>query len=127
MFVIRMGVPEMEEFWNQIESRIESGAASKDEEKLYRKIGKALVLLAGDPRYPGLNSHEIPSLTARYGKKVWESYLENNTPAAGRIFWTYGPDKGEITIVAIEPHPNDKSNAYKKITLSAMGEKISQS
>ena len=36
--------------------------------------------------------------------------------------WTYGPGQGDITIVAIEPHPNDKSNAYKKITLSAMGE-----
>ena len=30
--------------------------------------------------------------------------------------------KTDITIVAIEPHPNDKTNAYKKITLSAMGE-----
>ena len=122
MFTIRMGIPEMEEFWEELESKVESGTASKSEEKLYRKIGKALVLLANDPRYPGLNSHEISSLTARYGQKVWESYLENKTPAAGRIFWTYGPGQGDITIVAIEPHPNDKSNAYKKITLSAMGE-----
>lgn len=122
MFTIRMGIPEMEEFWEELESKVESGTASKSEEKLYRKIGKALVLLASDPRYPGLNSHEISSLTARYGQKVWESYLENKTSAAGRIFWTYGPEHGDITIVAIEPHPNDKSNAYKKITLSAMGE-----
>ena len=122
MFTIRMGIPEMEEFWEELESKAESQAASKSEEKLYRKIGKALVLLANDPRYPGLNSHEISSLTARYGQKVWESYLENKTPAAGRIFWIYGPGQGDITIVAIEPHPNDKSNAYKKITLSAMGE-----
>ena len=122
MFTIRMGIPEMEEFWEELESKVESKAASKSEKKLYRKIGKALVLLASDPRYPGLNTHEITSLTARYGQKVWESYLENKTPAAGRIFWTYGPGRGDITIVAIEPHPNDKSNAYKKITLSAMGE-----
>ena len=122
MFTIRMGIPEMERFWDQLETKVESGTASKTEEKLYKKIGKALVLLAADPRYPGLNSHEISSLTARYGQKVWESYLENKTPAAGRLFWTYGPGKEDITIVAIEPHPNDKSNAYKKITLSAMGE-----
>lgn len=64
---------------------------------------------------------EIDLLTARYGIKVWESYLENNTPGAGRIFWVYGPDKGDITIIGLEPHPNDKSNAYKKITLSQMG------
>lgn len=122
MFTIRMGIPEMDAFWSELETKIETETASKDEVKLYKKIGKALVLLANDPRYPGLNSHEISSLTARYGQKVWESYLENKTPAAGRIFWTYGPDQGDITIVAIEPHPNDKSNAYKKITLSAMGE-----
>ena len=122
MFTIRMGIPEMEEFWEQLEEKVESGTASKDEVKLHKKIGKALVLLAKDPRYPGLNSHEISSLTARYGQKVWESYLENKTPAAGRLFWTYGPGKRDITIVAIEPHPNDKSNSYKKITLSAMGE-----
>ena len=26
---------------------------------------------------------EISSLTARYGQKVWQSYLENDTPKAG--------------------------------------------
>ena len=111
MFTIRMGIPEMEEFWEELETKADTGIATKDEIKLYKKIGKALVLLAKDPRYPGLNSHEISSLSVRYGQKVWESYLENRTPAAGRIFWTYGPGQGDITIVAIEPHPNDKSNA----------------
>jgi hypothetical protein len=54
--------------------------------------------------------------------KVWESYLENNVPSAGRIFWVYGPEQQAITIIGLEPHPNDsKSNAYKKITLSAIG------
>ena len=122
MFTIRMGIPEMEEFWEELETKVDTGIATKDEIKLYKKIGKALALLAKDPRYPGLNSHETSSLSVRYGQKVWESYLENRTPAAGRIFWTYGPGQGDITIVAIEPHPNDKTNAYKKITLSAMGE-----
>lgn len=122
MYTIRMGIPEMEAFWSSLEGKVDSKTASKDELKLYKKIGKALVLLANDPRYPGLNSHEITTLSRRYGQKVWESYLENRTPAAGRLFWTYGPGQGEITIVAIEPHPNDKSNAYKKITLSSMGE-----
>ncbi len=122
MYTIRMGIPEMDAFWSSLESKIANETASKDELKLYKKIGKALVLLANNPRHPGLNSHEITSLSRRYGQKVWESYLENQTPAAGRLFWTYGPGQGEITIIAIEPHPNDKSNAYKKITLSSMGE-----
>ena len=90
---------------------------------LQREAGlvKAMVLLANNPKHPSLQSHEIEVLTSRYRTKVWCSYLQNNTPAAGRIFWSYGPDKGDITILAIEPHPNDsKSNAYKKITLSLM-------
>ena len=124
-YAIHMGVPEMETFWNMLQSKVRSGKASKNEEILYRKIGKALCLLSNNPRHPGLQSHEIPSLTARYETKVWESYLENNTPTAGRIFWAYGPEQGDITILAIEPHPNDgKGNAYKKITLSRMGKDI---
>ena len=53
-------------------------------------------------------------------KDFWESYLENNKPAAGRIFWVYGPNKSDITIIGLEPHPNDKKDAYRKMTLSAM-------
>ena len=56
--------------------------------------------------------------------KVFESYLENNTPAAGRVFWVYGPGRGDITIIGLEPHPNDKVKSYDKVTLSAMGETI---
>jgi hypothetical protein len=55
---------------------------------------------------------------------VWEPYLENKTPEAGRIFWVYGPNRMEITIIGLEPHPEDKSNAYNKITLSSMGDPI---
>lgn len=121
MFDIHMGVPEMEQLWNDLTEKVTSGKASKGDVKLYNLIGKALVLLANNPRHPGLHSHEIDILTARYGTKVWCSYLQNNTPAAGRLFWVYGPGQSDITIVAIEPHPNDsKSNAYKRITLSLM-------
>lgn len=59
------------------------------------------------------------ALTRRYKQKVWQSYLENNKPATGRIFWVYGPNKSDITIIGLEPHPNDKKDAYQKITLSA--------
>ena len=126
MFKIHMGIPEMEDYWQSLKEKIDKGKATKKEITQYKKIGKALYLLSVDPRYPGLNSHEISVLTARYGCKVWESYLENNKPTAGRIFWVYGPDKGDITVVAVEPHPDDKSNSYKKITLSSMAEKTRQ-
>ena len=113
-----MGVPEMAALWTDLKEKTARGNAKRDELKLYKTLGKALKLLAEDPRHPGLHSHEIGALTKRYGMKVWESYLENNTPAAGRIFWVYAPGKGDITVIGLEPHPNDKENAYQKITLS---------
>jgi len=124
MFEIHFGIPEMQALWDDLKTKNLAGTASKDEIKLYNKLGKAARNLSKDPRYPGLQTHEISSLTARYGMKVWQSYLENNTPKAGRIFWVYGPDRGDITIIGLEPHPDDKSNAYAKITLSQMGDEI---
>ena len=56
MFEIHMGVPEMEEFWNALTEKVSSGKASKSEVKLCNLIGKAMVLLANDPRHPGLQS-----------------------------------------------------------------------
>ena len=125
MYTIHMGIPEMESFWNDLCSKVNSGTANKNEIKLHKKIGKALFHISQNPRHRGLETHEITSLSNRYGMKVWQSYLENKTPAAGRLFWVYGPDKMGITIIAIEPHPNDKTNAYDKITLSSIGEPIS--
>jgi len=113
IYEIHMGIPEMKEFWESLQIKAKSVNAKKEDVKLYKQIGKAMYLLSRNPRHPGLQSHEIDALTARYEAKVWESYLENNTTKAGRIFWVYGPDQGDITIIGIEPHPNDaKSNAY---------------
>ena len=121
MYNIRMGIPEMEAFWNELCAKVNSGTANKDDVILHKKLGKALLGLSKNPRHPGLESHEISSLSKRYGMKVWQSYLENKTPKAGRIFWVYGPNRMDITIIGLEPHPEDKSNAYNKITLSSMG------
>ena len=55
--------------------------------------------------------------------KVWQSYLENNTPGAGRIFWVYGPGREEITVIGVEPHSEDKKSAgYQKVMLSDLPE-----
>ena len=37
--------------------------------------------------------------------KVFEAYAQHRTPGAYRVFWCYGPGPGEITILAITPHP----------------------
>ena len=70
--------------------------------------------LSENPRYPELNTHDIETLSNRYGMKVWKSYIENNKPAAGRLFWVCAPNKMNITIIGFEPHPNDKKDSCKK-------------
>src|ERR1039458_865762 len=120
-FKIRMGVPEMEAAWNDLTARYEQSQLSKDEQKFFKKLVKALGYLEVNPRHNSLESHEIDPLTRRYGVKVWQSYLENETPAAGRIFWAYGPERSEITVLAVEPHPEDqKRGGYDRIKLSAL-------
>lgn len=120
-YKIRMGIPEMAERWNKLLSDYRKGTISKKDAELYKKWGSALKKLAMDPMYPSLKSHEIEPLSKRYGLKVWESYLENKTSGARRMFWVYGPDKTEITIIGLEPHPEDSKNgSYDRINLSAL-------
>ena len=123
-FNIRMGVPEMEAFWNDLSTRKQTGKLDKDEEKFFKKWVKALGYLAVNPRHNSLGSHEIDDLTRKYGIKIFQSYLENETPAAGRMFWAYGPERSDITILAIEPHPEDqKRGAYERIKLASFTSK----
>lgn len=119
MFKIRFGVPEMEKLWTHLFSSKKEGSISKEHEKLFKLLAKAIRFLASNPRHPGLNSHEIVALSKRYGMKVFQSYLENKTPSAGRIYWVYGPNQKEITIIGLEPHPEDKKKgAYERVKLS---------
>jgi hypothetical protein len=73
--------------------------------KKYKAVKKAIRFLAENPRHPGLQTHEYESLKKFYGKKVFEAYAEQKTPAAYRILWCYGPSEEAITILAITPHP----------------------
>lgn len=79
--------------------------AGKSLAKRWRAVAKAIKLMETNLRHPGLNTHRYDSLTGAKGEDVFEAYAENDTSAAYRIFWHYGPEKGELTIVAITPHP----------------------
>ena len=72
--------------------------------KRYKAVKKAIQFLSGNPRHPGLSTHEFTTLKGPGGEKVFEAYAEQATPAAYRIFWFYGPKENQITIVAITPH-----------------------
>lgn len=124
------GKPEMEAELRRLQLGFAAGTLNKTERQLAKKIFKAIANLSRDPFYPALQSHEISQLTARFSKpggrpgetvRVFQSYLENNTPSAGRIYWVYGPAQKMITVVGIEPHPEDRKNAgYSRVQLSRM-------
>jgi hypothetical protein len=77
------------------------------QEGLFAQVIKCLSLLENNPRHPSLQTHEFTSIEHPYkkGGKVFEAYVQHRTPGAYRVFWCYGPGKGEITLIAITPHP----------------------
>ena len=121
MFNIRMGIPEMEELWHRLLIGHRNDTNNKKDDELYIKWGNALRKLSTDPFYPSLQTHEIEPLSRRYGMKVWQSYLENKKSKAMRMYWVYGPNQKDITIIGLEPHPEDsKRGAYNRIDLSEL-------
>ncbi len=60
----------------------------KTASKKLRKINKTLGLLANDPHHPGLHTHKRGEESPT-GQATWQSYVENNTPSAWRVFWYY--------------------------------------
>jgi hypothetical protein len=73
--------------------------------RILKDVLKALELMKCNLRHPSLNTHEYHSFKGPAGQKVFESYAQQKTAGAYRIFWCYGPNKSEITILLIIPHP----------------------
>lgn len=92
-------------FTDEADTDLKELEKDKGLEKRFRAVRKALGYLQTNPRHPSLNTHEYTSLSKQLGIKVYEAYAENDTPAAYRIFWCYGPAKKEITIISITAHP----------------------
>ena len=92
-------------FTAEAESALNTLRADTGLEKRRKAVEKALGYLQTNPRHPGLQTHKNDDATGPGGEEGFEAYAENNTPAAYRIFWCYGPDKGFITILSIVPHP----------------------
>ncbi|NGX61619.1 MAG: hypothetical protein K940chlam9_01106 [Chlamydiae bacterium] len=94
---------------NEIKGKREKKQKSKysKQESLFKQVKKTLKHLQENPRHPGLETHPYSSLEHPwdFSQKVFEASAQNNTPAAYRVFWCYGPDKKQITIIAITAHP----------------------
>ena len=112
----------MEALWQDFSTRHNQGSLDKEERKFFKKLVKALGYLSEKPKHNSLAFHEIADRSRKQSIKIFLCYLEKNTPGAGRIFWTYITlTKSDITIFAIEPHPEDKKRgAYELIKLSKL-------
>jgi len=73
--------------------------------KILKAVRKTLGLLETNLRHPSLQTREFTSLEGPSGEKVFEAYVQQKTPGAYRVFWYYGPERNQITIVSITPHP----------------------
>jgi hypothetical protein len=78
---------------------------SESDPKRFKKVLKTLGLMEVNLRHPELNTHKYDSLRGPNDEEVFEAYVENRTPGAYRVFWMYGPDNQEITVIAITSHP----------------------
>lgn len=78
---------------------------SKDKFKQYKAVAKTLGLMQTNLRHPSLHTHKFDAIKSPFGSEVFESYAQNKTPGAYRIFWCYGPECKELYIIAITPHP----------------------
>jgi len=95
---------------NEQYERIKSAPALKG---VFKQVRKTLGYLETNLQAKSLQIHKYESLTRRYGIPVFEAYVQQDTPAAYRVFWHYGPDELDesgrhipiITIVAITSHP----------------------
>jgi hypothetical protein len=108
--------PEARETYNNIRAAAETAftnrqqsgkTKSSKQEGLFKQVHKCVKMLSESPRHPGLQNHPYSSLKNPLDRdaKVFEAYAQQNTPAAYRVFWCYGPGKQEMTIVAITEHP----------------------
>jgi len=73
--------------------------------KRLKAVRKAIGRLETDPKHPALQSHRFVSMAGPHGEEAFVSYAEQDTPAAYRVLWCYGPNQGQITVIAIMRHP----------------------
>jgi hypothetical protein len=70
-----------------------------------KAVRKAIGYLQSDPHHKSLQTHQYHTQSGPNGEKVFEAYAQQNRPCAYRVYWYYGPERGEITIATIMPHP----------------------
>jgi hypothetical protein len=92
-------------FTENADDQLSELETAKDKKAVCKAVHKILGFMETNLKHPSLNTHKYDEIEGPNGEDVFESYAQNKTPGAYRIFWHYGPAKGKITILEICPHP----------------------
>ncbi len=74
---------------------------SKDKKSISKSVNKILGFMEANLRHPSLHTHKYDAMQGPNKEDIFESYAQNKTPGAYRIFWHYGPGKRKITILEV--------------------------
>ena len=91
-------------FTEEAKSNLEQLSKDRSKQAVLKAVRKTLGLMETNLKHPGLKTHKYQSIKGPRGEEIFEAYAQNQTPNAYRIFWYYGPEKNQISIVAIVPH-----------------------
>jgi hypothetical protein len=73
----------------------------------FKKAKKAIRMMREiGPSYPSFCTHQMENLKGPGGLTIWNSYVENKTPQAWRMYWVRCDD-GSIQIVSIGRHDHE--------------------
>lgn len=92
-------------FTDEAKANLKNLETDPSKKNILKAVRKTLGYMETNLRHPALKTHKYNSLCGPQGEEVFEAYVQNQTPQAYRIFWYYGPKKGQLSIVAIVPHP----------------------
>jgi len=92
-------------FTEHADEQMEELEQARDKKAPCKAVRKILGYMETNIRHPSLHTHEYDDISGPDGEKVFESYAQNKTPGAYRVFWCYGPKRNQITILEIGPHP----------------------
>jgi hypothetical protein len=94
-------------FTESADAELKRLESSPSEEGKTKQIKKALGYLQSNLKHPSLQTHKFDAFPNPYDseKDVFVAYAQQHTPGAARILWCYGPEKQQITILAIIAHP----------------------
>lgn len=91
-------------FSEEAKLRLNELEKNKSKKGLLKQVRKVLGFMETNLKHPSLNTHKFDGISCNLGE-VFETYAQNKTPGAYRIFWVYGPGKQELYILDITPHP----------------------